>query len=84
MNMFTFILFCIGILLRKSVDTAQTPHNAASEQGRHCLHISRKRVPSLKRVKLYVFLPFLQNKNNFVNSLLLPITLQPFQPGAYF
>ena len=75
MNMFTFVLFCIGILLKKSVDPAQTPHNAASEQGRHCLHISRKRIHSLKRVKMYVFQPFLQNKKKFFNFFLLLITL---------
>ena len=35
---------------KNSVDPDQTPANAASELGLHCLHQTPKRIPSLKRV----------------------------------
>ena len=49
--MYVFILtaFCIEIPARISVDPVQTPRFAASELCQHCLHMSPKKVSSLKK-----------------------------------
>ena len=43
MDVFTFMGFCIGILLAKSVDPDQMPPSAASELGLHEMSIQSKK-----------------------------------------
>ena len=89
MDVFVCIFHRNSCLKTDSIDPVQMPHSVASELGLHCLHMSPKRVSSLKKGNIIIsFQPvqkvYFQLKSSFTYHYDVTLTILLYKVPYFF